>query len=83
MAASAADMGLCDFKDIVAFGNNQLWRPLAAKVKGHHSGLLKKWSACSSWYPEILKELTNDQQDIKNKNIKFVLDLDSKAHIGK
>ena len=22
-------------------GNNQLWRPLAAKVKGHHSGLPK------------------------------------------
>ena len=37
----------------------------------------------SSGYPEILKELTNDQQDIKNKIIKFVLDLDSKAHIGK
>ncbi len=31
----------CDFKDVVAFGNNQLWRPLAAKVQGHHSGLLK------------------------------------------
>ena len=35
-------MGFCDFKDVVAFGNNQLWRPLAAKVKDHHSGLPKK-----------------------------------------
>ena len=34
-------MGFCDFKDVVAFGNNQLWRPLAAKVQGHHSGLPK------------------------------------------
>ena len=38
-------MGFCDFKDVVAFGNNQLWRPLAAKVKDHHSWLPKKWSA--------------------------------------
>ena len=35
-------MGFCDFKDVVTFGNNQLWRPLAAKVKGHHSGLPQK-----------------------------------------
>ena len=27
---------------VVAFGNNQLWRPLAAKVKGHHSGIPQK-----------------------------------------
>ena len=33
MAASGANMSFCDFKDVVAFGNNQLWRPLAAKVK--------------------------------------------------
>ena len=37
----AANMGFRDFKDVVAFGNNQLWRPLAAKVKVHHSGLPK------------------------------------------
>ena len=35
-------MGFSDFKDVVAFGNNQLWRPLAAKVKDHHSGLPQK-----------------------------------------
>ena len=35
-------MGFCDFKDVAAFGNNQLWRPLAAKVIGHHSGLPRK-----------------------------------------
>ena len=35
----AVNMGFCDFTDVVAFGNNQLWRPLAAKVKGHRSGL--------------------------------------------
>ena len=35
-------MGFCDFKDVVAFGNNQLWRPQASKVQGHRSGLPKK-----------------------------------------
>ena len=34
-------MGFSDFEDVVAFGNNQLWRPLAAKVQGLHSGLPK------------------------------------------
>ncbi len=28
----ATNMGFCDCKADVAFGNNQLWRPLAAKV---------------------------------------------------
>ena len=35
-------MGFSDFKDVVAFGNNQLWRPLVAKVQGLHSGLSQK-----------------------------------------
>ena len=38
----AANMGFSDFKDVVAFVNNQLWWPLAAKVKGPHSGLPNK-----------------------------------------
>ena len=38
----AANIGVCDFKDVVAFGNNQLLRPLAGNVKGHHSGLPQK-----------------------------------------
>ena len=28
----AANLGFCDFKDVIAFGNNQLLQPLAAKV---------------------------------------------------
>ena len=44
----AANMGFCDFKDVVAFGNNQLWRPLAAKDKGHHSGLSQKMVSLSN-----------------------------------
>ena len=42
-------MGFCDFKDAIAFGNSQLGRPLAAKVKGHHSSYKKNGQLTISW----------------------------------
>ena len=38
--------------------------------------------ACSSWYPGIRKELTKKLQVMQNKIIRFISDLDSRAHIG-
>ena len=49
--------GLRPQENIAAFGNKQLWRPLAAKVKGHHSGLPQKWSAYTN-LRHLLPELT-------------------------
>ena len=38
--------------------------------------------ACSSWYPGIRKELTKKLQVMQNKIIRFISDLDNRAHIG-
>ena len=61
-------MDFCDFKDVVAFGNNQLWRPLAAKVKGHHSGLSEKMVS-------LAKVLGKDHRMMQN----ILIDLDPVA----
>ena len=38
--------------------------------------------SCSSWYPGIRKELTKKLHIMQNKITRFILDLDSRAHIG-
>ena len=38
--------------------------------------------SCFSWYPGIRKELAKKLQIMQNKIIRFILDLDSRAHIG-
>ena len=53
-------MGFCDFKDVVAFGNNQLWQPLAGKVKGHHTGLSQKMVSISNSIHEVTEEPFQD-----------------------
>ena len=38
--------------------------------------------SCSSWYPGIGKVLKHKLQVMQNKMMRFILDLDSRAHIG-
>ena len=38
--------------------------------------------ACSFWYPGFFKVLKNKLQVAQNKIIRFVLNMDSKAHVG-
>ena len=38
--------------------------------------------ACSFWYPGLSKVLKNKLQATQNKIIRFVLNMDSKAHAG-
>ena len=38
--------------------------------------------SCSSWYPGISKNLKNKLQVAQNKMIRFIVDLDNRAHIG-
>ena len=39
MEAPGHKLAFYDHKNVVGFAHNQQWRPLAAKVYGHHSGL--------------------------------------------
>ena len=38
--------------------------------------------ACSFWYPGLSKVLKNNLQVTQNKIIRFVLNMDSRAHVG-
>ena len=38
--------------------------------------------SCSSWYPGINKDLKDKLQVAQNKTIRFILNLDNRAHIG-
>ena len=38
--------------------------------------------ACSAWYPNLTKNLTQKIQVAQNKCIRFCLGLDNRAHIG-
>ena len=38
--------------------------------------------ACSFWYPGLSKVLKNKLQVTQNKIIRFVLNMDSRAHVG-
>ena len=58
-------MGFSEFKDVVAFGNNQLWRPLAAKVEGPYSGLPKNMVSLSKQAGHV--ELEGRHEDANGK----------------
>ena len=38
--------------------------------------------ACSFWYPALSKVLKNKLQVTQNRSIRFVLNMDSRAHVG-
>ena len=62
-------MGFCDFKDVVAFGNNQLWRPRAAKVKGHHSVLPQKYGQLEFIRCILHQEIVVQEIEVSDQNV--------------
>ena len=38
--------------------------------------------ACSVWYPGLSKVLKNKLQVTQNKIVRFILNMDSRAHVG-
>ena len=60
MADSGRKLAFRDYKNVVSFAHNQLWRPLAAKVKGPHSGLPKNG--------QLNKRVFNSQFEYSDEN---------------
>ena len=62
------------YKDMLNFSSRKTL--CSAQIQCHFD------YSCSSWYPGISKNLKSKLQVAQNKMIRFILDLDNRAHIG-